>query len=58
MNTFISHSGSDRIILEISLPLEEVMMTRLQRTWTSLFILAVTCSLLFSTVAFALNDPK
>jgi hypothetical protein len=33
-------------------------MTRLQRIWTTLFTLAVTCSLLFSTVAFALNDPK
>jgi hypothetical protein len=33
-------------------------MTRLQRTWATLFTLAVTGSLLFSTVAFALNDPK
>ena len=33
-------------------------MTRLQRTWATLFTLAVTCSLLFSTVAFALSDPK
>jgi hypothetical protein len=33
-------------------------MTRLQKTWTTLFTLAVTCSLFFSTVAFALSDPK
>jgi hypothetical protein len=33
-------------------------MTRLQKIWATLFTLAVTCSLLFSSVAFALNDPK
>jgi hypothetical protein len=33
-------------------------MTRLQKTWALLFTLAVTCSLLFSSVAFAINDPK
>jgi len=33
-------------------------MTHLQRTWATLFILAVTCTLLFQTVAFALSDPK
>jgi hypothetical protein len=33
-------------------------MTRFQRTWITFFTLAVTCSLLFSSVAFAINDPK
>jgi hypothetical protein len=33
-------------------------MTRNQRIWATLFTLAVTCSLLLSTVAFALDDPK
>jgi hypothetical protein len=33
-------------------------MTRLQKTWALLFTLSMTCSLLFSSVAFALNDPK
>jgi hypothetical protein len=33
-------------------------MTRFQRTWVTLFTLAVTGSLLFSSVAFAINDPK
>jgi hypothetical protein len=33
-------------------------MSRMQKTWAMLFTLAVTCSLLFSSVAFALNDPK
>jgi hypothetical protein len=33
-------------------------MTRLQRTWVALFTVTVTCALLFSNVAFAVNDPK
>jgi hypothetical protein len=33
-------------------------MTRCQRAWITFFTLAVTCSLLLSTVAFALDDPK
>jgi hypothetical protein len=45
-------------IARISLPLEEVTMTRSQTIWATLFTLAVTCSLLFTSVAFALNDPK
>jgi len=39
-------------------PAGEAKMTRYQRTWATLFTLAVTCSLLLSTVAFALDDPK
>jgi hypothetical protein len=39
-------------------PCEEAEMVRFERIWASLFVLAVTCSLFFSTVAFALNDPK
>ena len=38
--------------------LMEAKMTRTQRTWAMLFTLTVTCALLFSNVAFALNDPK
>jgi hypothetical protein len=34
------------------------MMKRFEKTWIALFALAVTCSLLFSSVAFAVNDPK
>jgi hypothetical protein len=30
----------------------------MQRIWLTLFAFAVTCSLLFSSVAFAVNDPK
>jgi hypothetical protein len=33
-------------------------MTRSQTVWATLFTLAVTCSLVFSTAAFALSDPK
>jgi len=33
-------------------------MTRFQTAWATLFILTVSCSVLFSNVAFALNDPK
>jgi hypothetical protein len=33
-------------------------MSRVQRTWATLFTVAVACSLLFSSVAFAINDPK
>jgi hypothetical protein len=33
-------------------------MKRFEKTWITLFTLAVTCSLLFCTVAFAVNDPK
>jgi hypothetical protein len=33
-------------------------MKRFEKTWIALFTLAVTCSLFFSSVAFAVNDPK
>jgi hypothetical protein len=36
----------------------EANMTRLQKTWITLFTLTVVCSMLLSNVAFALNDPK
>jgi hypothetical protein len=38
--------------------MEAKMKRLMQRTWLMLFTLAVTCSLLFSSVAFAINDPK
>jgi hypothetical protein len=38
--------------------LMEAKMTRFQTAWATLFILMVSCSVLFSNVAFALNDPK
>jgi len=36
----------------------EAKMTRTQRAWAMLFTLTVSGSVLFSNVAFALNDPK
>ena len=31
---------------------------RLQKIWATLFTVTVVCSMLFSSVAFAINDPK
>ena len=58
--TFIWRSGRIDIILPSEVRLmEEAKMKRLmQRAWLMLFALAVTCSLVFSSVAFAINDPK
>ena len=39
-------------------PAEEANMVRFQRIYAVMFSLAVTGALLFSTVAFAVNDPK
>lgn len=33
-------------------------MNRYQKIWTVLFTLSVTCAMLYSSVAFAINDPK
>jgi hypothetical protein len=38
--------------------LKEATVTRLQKIWVLLFTLSVTCSMLLSSVAFAINDPK
>jgi hypothetical protein len=46
------------LVLEEITSLEEASMSRYQRTWATLFTVAVTFSLLFSSVAFAINDPK
>jgi hypothetical protein len=37
-------------------PLGEAKMSK--RIWVTAFLLAVSCSMLFSTLAYAVNDPK
>jgi hypothetical protein len=29
-----------------------------KRIWTTVFVMAVSCSYLFCTLAYAINDPK
>jgi hypothetical protein len=33
-------------------------MVRFNRIWTFLFLMSVSCAVLISSAAFAMNDPK
>jgi hypothetical protein len=47
------------VLFDVTLSgLQEANMSRFHRIWVTVFTAAVTCSLLFSSVAFAINDPK